>query len=60
VDNGARNNYVCSSCGYDGDTEAASIESAARGFGTRLVAGDRYVVGTPDRASERGAREALG
>ena len=59
VDNGARNNYVCSTCGYDGDTEAAAIESAARGLGTRLVAGDRYLVGVPDRATEEGARDAL-
>ena len=59
VDNGARSNYVCSTCGFDGDTEAAAIESAARGLGTRLVAGDRYLVGVPDRATEQGARDAL-
>ena len=59
VDNGARNNYVCSTCGYDGETEAAAIELAARGLGTRLVAGDRYLVGVPDLATEQGARDAL-
>jgi hypothetical protein len=59
ADNDARNNYVCSTCGYDGETEAATIESAARGLGTRLVAGDRYLVNVPDRATEDGARDAL-
>ena len=59
VDNGARNNYVCSTCGFDADTEAGAVESAARGLGSRLVAGDRYLVGVPDRATEQAAREAL-
>ena len=59
VDNGARNNYVCSTCGYNADTEAEAVESAARGLGGRLVAGDRYLTGVPDRATEQAAREAL-
>ena len=59
IDNGARNNYVCSTCGYDADTEAAAIESSARGLGSRLVAGDVYLVVVPDAASELAVAEAL-
>ena len=62
VDNRARNNYVCSTCGYNADTEAEAVESAARGLGSRLVAGDRYLVGVPDRRPNRqqGKRSASG
>ena len=59
VDNGARNNYVCSTCGYNADTEVGAVESASRALGSRFVAGDRYLVGVPDLATEQAAREAL-
>jgi hypothetical protein len=60
ADNGARNNYVCSTCGFDADTETAAIEKAARRFGSRFVAGDRYLVRVPSAAAEQAVRNALG
>lgn len=60
VDNGSRNNYVCSTCAFNADTEARAIESTARGLGGRFVAGERFLIGVPDWASEQAVREALG
>jgi hypothetical protein len=60
VDNGSRNTYVCSTCAFNADTEARAIESTARGLGGRFVAGERFLNGVPDWASEQAVREALG
>ena len=59
ADNGARNKYACSTCGFDDDTDAGVIEEAARGFGGLFVAGDRYLVRVPDATVEQAVRGAL-
>ena len=60
ANNGVRNDYVCSTCGFDVDTDAAAIEQAARRFGGRFVAGDRYLIKVPNAAAEQAIRDALG
>jgi len=60
ADNAARNNYVCSTCGFDVDTDTGTIEKAARRLGGRFVAGDGYLVEVPDAAAEQAVRDALG
>ena len=59
ANNGVRNSYICSTCGFDADTDAAAIEQAARRFGGRFVAGDRYLIKVPNAAAEQAVREAL-
>jgi hypothetical protein len=59
ADNGARNNYICSTCGFDAETDAGVTENAARALGSRLVVGDRYLVEAPGAAAERAVRGAL-
>ncbi len=59
ADNGARNNYVCSTCGFDAKTEAGVIEDAARRFGSFFVVGDKYLVQVPDAEAEQAVRGAL-
>ena len=53
ANNGGRNSYICSTCGFDVDTDAAAIEQAARRFGGRFVAGDRYLIKVPNAAADR-------
>lgn len=60
ANNGARNDYVCSTCGFDGDTDAETIENAARRLGGRVVAGDRYLIKVPNAAAEQAVKDALG
>jgi hypothetical protein len=60
ADNGARNGYVCSTCGFDVDTDTGAVEMVARRFGGFLVVGDRYIVRVPNAAAERAVRDALG
>ena len=60
TNNAARNNYVCSTCGFDGSTARGVIERKARQFGGRVVAGDRYLVQVPNAAAEQSVRDALG
>ena len=60
ANNGVRNSYICSTCGFDVGTDAAAIEKAARRFGGRFVAGDRYLIKVPNAAAEQAVRDALG
>jgi hypothetical protein len=60
ADNEARNSYICSTCGFDIDTDAGAIEKAAHRFGGRFVAGDRYLVKVSSAAAEQAVRDALG
>ena len=60
ANNGVRNSYICSTCGFEVGTDAAAIEKAARRFGGRFVAGDRYLIKVPNAAAEQAVKDALG
>ena len=58
-DNGERNSYVCSICGFTLDTDTEEVEEAGLRSGGYLVVGDGYLVQVPDVAAERAVRDAL-
>ena len=58
-DNGQRNSYVCSTCGFTLDTDAEEVETAGIRSGGYFLVGDRYLVQSPNVAVERAVRAAL-
>lgn len=59
-DNGKRNSYVCSTCGFDVDTDAEDVELAGLRSGGYFIVGDSYLVQVPNVAVERAVRDVLG
>lgn len=58
-DNGLRNSYVCSTCGFTPDTDTKHVELAGLRSGGYLIVGDRYLIRVPSVAVERAVRDAL-
>ena len=58
--NSDRNNYICSTCGFDADTAARTIEETGHRLGGHFVAGRRYLVRVPNRQVEQAVKDALG
>ena len=58
-DNGKRNGYVCSTCGFSIDADTEEVELAGLRSGGYFLLGDRYLVQVPNPAVERVVREEL-
>ena len=58
-DNGQRNSYVCSTCGFNVDTDTEEVELAGLRSGGYFLLGDSYLVQSPNVAVERAVRDAL-
>ena len=59
-DNGKRNSYVCSTCGFNVDTDTEDVELAGLRSGGYFIVGDSYLVQVPNVAVERAVRDVLG
>ena len=58
-DNGTRNGYVCSTCGFTIDTDTEEVERAGIRSGGYFLVGDKYLVQVPNVAVQRAVRDAL-